>query len=142
VIRVAWRIYKEGQGKWLRGSMAALIFLGAVIGVRNLHLLLGRLTAKTTFVIPGINWQLDWRFLVDAPVLILVLVWAVVLYNKPKLVEFLIETENELKNRVTWPTKKEEINASVVVVITVVIMMMFIFGIDQVFTILKKVVFH
>jgi len=66
----------------------------------------------------------------------------VYLYNKPKVVDFLIETENELKNRVTWPSRKEEVNASIVVVITVVIMMMFIFGIDQAFTVLKKFVYR
>jgi preprotein translocase subunit SecE len=138
---VAWRIYKEGQGKWLRGSMAALIFLGAVVAVMNLNQILGRILGKTQFRIPGINWQLDWLYVIDGPILIGILAWAVYLYNKPKVVDFLIETENELKNRVTWPSRKEEVNASVVVVITVLIMMFFIFGIDQIFTAIKTFVY-
>ncbi len=139
---MAWRIYKEGQGKWLRGSMASLIFLGAVAGVMNLNELIRRMIgAATQFKIPGIKWQLDWVYLIDAPILIGLLIWAVYLYNKPKVVDFLIETENELKNRVTWPSRKEEMNASVVVVITVVIMMMFIFGVDQLFTLIKEIVY-
>ena len=31
---------------------------------------------------------------------------------------FLIETEAELKNKVTWPTRKETTNNSIVVVVT------------------------
>ena len=139
---MAWRIYKEGQGKWLRGSMAGLIFLASVIGIMNVHAFIGRVVGVTKFKLPGINWQFDWRLLVDAPILVFLLAWAVYLYNKPKVVDFLIETENELKNRVTWPSRKEEVNASIVVVITVVIMMMFIFGIDQAFTVLKKFVYR
>jgi preprotein translocase subunit SecE len=120
--------------------MAALIFLGSVIAVMSLHDLLKRVSGATQFRIPGINWG-DWRWLIEVPILVGLLVWAVFLYNKPKIVDFLIETENELKNRVTWPSRKEELNASIVVVITVVIMMMFIFGIDQLFTVIKRVVY-
>jgi preprotein translocase SecE subunit len=143
---VAWRIYKEGQGKWLRGLMAGLMFIGAFAAARALWNFLGGLfgsgvTGSMKITIPVINWPLDWRYLVAAVPLLLILWWAIRLYNKPKVVDFLIETENELKNRVTWPTRKEEVNASVVVVITVVIMMFYIFGIDQVFTLLKKTVY-
>ena len=143
---MAWRIYKEGQGKWLRNTMAFLIFLGSVVAVMNIHGILGRfggLTVDANLIkIPGINWKVDWRWFVDAPILVALLYWGVNLYNKPKVVDFLIETENELKNRVTWPTRKEEVNASVVVVVTVVIMMLFIFGIDQLFNFMKIKVYH
>jgi preprotein translocase SecE subunit len=113
--------------------MAFVIALAGIFGVMSLH---NHLPAKS-FRIPGINWQMDWRFLVEAPVLVAVLAWGVYLYNKPKVVDFLIDTEHELKNRVTWPSKKEEINASVVVVVTVIIMMAFIFAVDQAFHALK-----
>jgi len=126
---VAWRIYKEGQGKWLRGAMAFVIGVGAIFGVISLH---NHLPAMP-FRIPGIRWQMDGRHLIEAPLLVAVLAWGVYLYNKPKVVDYLIDTEHELKNRVTWPTKKEEVNASLVVVVTVVIMMFFIFGVDRLF---------
>ena len=138
---MAWRIYKEGQGKWLRGCMAGLIFIGGIAAVRSLHILLHGIFPNSTVTIPGIHWQTDLRYLVDAPALVGILAWGIFLYNKPKVVDFLIETESELKNKVTWPTKKEELNASVVVVITVVIMMFFIFGIDTVFTVIKNYVY-
>jgi len=121
--------------------MAALIFIGSVVGIMELNGLLKRMVGATAFRIPGIKWQFDWLYLIDAPILVGLLVWAVVLYNKPKIVDFLIETENELKNRVTWPSRKEEMNASIVVVITVVIMMFLIFGFDQLFTFIKKLVY-
>ena len=124
---MAWRIYKEGQGKWLRGCLAALIAIGGIFGVRSLHHQLGPLN----FRIPGINWHLDGRLFIEAPILLAVLAYGVYLYNKPKVVDFLIDTENELKNRVTWPSKKEELNASIVVVVTVVITMFIIFGADR-----------
>jgi len=135
---VAWRIYKEGQGKWLRGSLATIVALGGIFAVRSLHNQLGPLR----FSIPGINWQFDGRLFIEAPLLIAVLAWGVYLYNKPKVVDFLIDTENELKNRVTWPSKKEELNASIVVVVTVVITMFFIFTADQALTVIKKWVYH
>ncbi len=130
---MAWRIYKEGQGKWLRGSLAFLIGVLAIFGVMSLH----KQMSALHFRLPGINWQLDARHLIEAPLLIGLLGLGVWLYNKPNVVDFLIDTENELKNRVTWPSKKEEVNASIVVVVTVVILMVFISVIDQVLTKIK-----
>ncbi|MGA1778858.1 MAG: preprotein translocase subunit SecE, partial [Planctomycetota bacterium] len=51
----------------------------------------------------------------------------------PKLTDFLIETESELKNKVTWPTRKETTNNSVVVVVTCVIFAVWISMADVVF---------
>ena len=135
---MAFRIYKEGQGKWLRGALAAVVFLGAVSAVVTFH----RRAPAMPFRIPGINWQMDGRHLIEAPILLVLLGWGVWLYNRPKVVDFLIDTEHELKNRVTWPQRKEEINASVVVVVTVLIMMAFIFGVDQLLTYLKTHVYR
>ena len=134
---MAWRIYKEGQGKWLRGSLATVVALGGVFAVISLH---GHLP-PLPFRVPGIGWQLDGRHLIEAPILLLILGWGVWLYNRPKVVDFLIDTEHELKNRVTWPGKKEEVNASIVVVVTVVIMMVFIFSADSIFSFLQGLLY-
>ena len=48
-------------------------------------------------------------------------------YNHPQWSDFLIDTEAEMKNRVTWPTKKEQMNASIVVIVAVVLFGGFIF---------------
>jgi len=56
------------------------------------------------------------------------------LFNRPKVADFLIETEAELK-KCTWPTMTETWNASLIVVVTVVIVGVFLAGADVV---LKK----
>ena len=55
--------------------------------------------------------------------------------------DFLIDTESELKNKVTWPSKEEEVNASVVVVVTVIVMMAFIVTVDFLFSIGRDLVY-
>ena len=55
------------------------------------------------------------------------------LYNHPRLSDFLIDTESELKNKVTWPTRKETTNNSIVVIITCVIFGLWISFADVVF---------
>ena len=134
---MAWRIYKEGQGKWLRGAMAGVFFIAAVAAAFSIH----NQMRPWWFKIPALNWSIDVRTLIEAPILVMILAYGVYLYNKPKVVDFLIDTEHELKNRVTWPGKKEELNASLVVVVTVIIMMFYIFVLDSSFSWLKSKVY-
>jgi len=49
--------------------------------------------------------------------------------NRPRLVDLLIETEAEMK-KVSWPSRQEAWNSSVIVVVTVVIMMGLLFTYD------------
>ena len=63
-------------------------------------------------------------------------------FNRPKTADFLIETENELKNKVTWPSRKEEVSASVVVVVTVLILSVFIFGVDYLMKLFSEGLFY
>ena len=123
-----WKIYKEGQGRWARGIMAFLVALTAIFGVGALH---GSLPAREEFTIPLVSWSMDYRFLIEAPILVAALVFGVWLFNHPKAADFLIDTENELKNKVTWPSRKEEVNASIVVIVTVGILSVFVVTIDS-----------
>lgn len=50
--------------------------------------------------------------------------------NSPRIADFLIDTENELK-KVAWPTKDETISASIVVIFTVLILAAFLFVSDE-----------
>lgn len=123
-----WKIYKEGQGKWGRGVVAFTVGLGALFVVASLH------DALPTLPLLGfLSWKVDYRFLIEGPLLIAAVVVGVWLFNHPSTVDFLIDTEGELKNKVVWPSKKEEINASLVVVTTVIILMLFILGMDFAF---------
>lgn len=51
------------------------------------------------------------------------------LYNLPRWADFLIETENELR-KVSWASRRQVVNESIVVVATVVILGIYIFSID------------
>lgn len=133
-----WRIYKEGQGKWARGLLAFVIAMGAIFAVSSLH---GSLPPADRFTLPVVNWSFDYRFLIEGPILIAALVLGVWLFNRPQTADFLIDVENELKNKVTWPSRKEEINASLVVVVTVVVIGLFILGIDLGLTFIQNMIY-
>lgn len=118
-----WKIYKEGQGKWSRGLLAFAVAIGAIFAAVSLT---DALPQRGEFRVPFVSWSLDYRYLISGPLLVAAAVFGVWLFNHPPAADFLIDTENELKNKVTWPSKKEEINASVVVVVTVVVIGVFI----------------
>ena len=132
-----WKIYKEGQGKWARGLLMFVVGLGALYMVRSLHQLLPGPSDQFEFL----GWSLDYRWGIEAPLLIGAVVFGVWLFNHESTVDFLIDTESELKNKVTWPSKEQEINASVVVVVTVIVMMAFIVTVDFVFSIGRDLIY-
>lgn len=133
-----WRIYKEGQGKWGRGLLAFTIAIGAIFTVSSLH---EALPDRERITIPVLSWSLDYRNLIEAPILVAALVFGVWLFNHQRTADFLIDTENELKHKVTWPSKREEINASIVVVVTVIILGIFILGTDRILVTIQELVF-
>ncbi len=133
-----WKIYKEGQGKWARGIIMFVVGLGAVSAAHSLHSSLP--SSDEQWQVLG--WAFDYRWLIEAPLLLLAVVFGVWLFNHPPTVDFLIDTESELKGKVTWPSKAEEVNASVVVVVTVIIMMAFIVFWDFAFTWVRNVLYH
>jgi preprotein translocase SecE subunit len=133
-----WKIYKEGQGKLGRGLLAFVIAIGGVFAVVSLH---DAMPVKERLTLPIINWSFDYRFLIEAPILVGVLIVGVWLFNRPATADFLIDTESELKNKVTWPSRREEINASTVVVVTVIVLGIFILAVDSVFNVVQGLVF-
>jgi preprotein translocase SecE subunit len=133
-----WQIYKEGQGKWARGLLAFVVALGAIFAVASLH---DTLPVRERYLIPGLSWSFDYRFIFEAPILIGALILGVWLYNRPETADFLIDTETELKTKVTWPSRKEEVNASTVVVITVLVMGLLVFTEDSFLAWVQKLVF-
>lgn len=132
-------IYKEDQGKVTRVILVTVIMLGAVFALNQLHGYLGTNSGEDRNLKSLIDVQgriegvgIDWRYIVHAPLILLAALFAFRQFNRPKTADFLIETENELKNKVTWPSRKEEQNATIVVVITVLVLSIFIFGVDQI----------
>ena len=129
-----WKIYKEGQGKLARGLLAFVIAIGGIFAVASLH---DALPVKERLLLPVVNWSFDYRFLIEGPILVAFVILGVWLFNRPATADFLIETESELKNKVTWPSKREEINASTVVVLTVIVLGIFILAVDSVFNVVQ-----
>lgn len=127
------RRYKEGQGVWARGALAVAVFVAALYAAFSLYAwLIGKtwLIDLVSATIPFVNLKVDGRILAVVLVLVPMLVAGIWAYNHPPLVDFLIDTENELKTRVTWPTRKDLVNMSTVVVAAVVILGIYIAVID------------
>ena len=79
--------------------------------------------------IPVLGVHLDAALLI-AFVLFVAGTWLIYRWlETPKNADLLIETEAELR-KVTWPTMKEVINASIVVIISVLFLMAFLAGAD------------
>ena len=139
-------IYKEDQGKVARIILVTVILLGAVFALQQLHGYMPKVPDWKLFGLideNGLVWSvLDWRYVVHGPLIILAIMFAYRQFNRPKTADFLIETENELKNKVTWPSRKEEISASVVVVVTVLILSVFIFGVDYLMKLFSEGLFY
>ena len=136
-----WRIYKEGQGRWARGLVVSVLFIASLYGVAFLYQSLPE--SFFGFRELGVmGWNFDWRFFICGPLLILLAGCGVRLFNHPPAADFLIDTEHELKNKVVWPSKEEEINASLVVVTAVFIFMVFILGVDVVFSFVREMVYN
>ena len=130
------RIYKEGQGIWARGGLAFVIGVaGLFASVRSYQWLEER---------EYLDWDLlgiKAAALASVAIFIPFLVFGVWLYNHLKLADFLIDTESELKNKVTWPTRKEAVNNSVVVVVTCAILAVWIVLADSVLRVIKDWVY-
>ncbi|MCS5628741.1 MAG: preprotein translocase subunit SecE [Planctomycetes bacterium] len=139
-------IYKEDQGKVARIILVTVIMLGAVFALQQLHGYMPKIPDWKLFGLideNGLALQiLDWRYMVHGPLIVLAIMFAYSQFNRPKTADFLIETENELKNKVTWPSRKEEVSASVVVVVTVLILSVFIFGVDYLMKLFSEGLFY
>ena len=79
--------------------------------------------------VPGIDVPLRWRALIMAAAFALCGFGTYKLLNKPRLADFLIESESELR-RVDWPSKPEVVASTKVVVVVVVLMMILLFFLD------------
>ena len=58
------------------------------------------------------------------------------LVNYPRFVDFLIDTENELK-KVSWASRRQVVSESIVVLATVIIVGLFVFGVDQLLILIR-----
>lgn len=86
--------------------------------------------------LPGVGTLLGDEFTISGALLlagglaIAALVGIYKLLNYPKFVDFLIDTENELK-KVSWASRNQVVTESIVVIVTVAVLMAYIFVVDQ-----------
>ncbi len=77
-----------------------------------------KIVASLSYVVPGL-------------LLLFFLVCAWFIANRRGATDFIIETETEMK-KVTWPTMREVMNATVVVIIVTIVLGVFMFFVDRV----------
>ena len=58
-----------------------------------------------------------------------------------KIKNFLLDVQKEMK-KVSWPTQKELIDYTIVVVVFTIILSLFIFGVDQVYTVVVEAIYQ
>ena len=119
-----FEIYKPGQGKWTRICTFAGIMLVMVIGAYFLGKQISVYT-NNIYVEYGIPVAL---VLAAAAIMF----WVV---NRPRMADFMIATESEMK-KVSWSSRKEVIGSTKVVIVTTFIMATILFGVDVLFTLL------
>jgi preprotein translocase subunit SecE len=114
-------LYKRNQGKMVRQITALTIWLVAVVAAWRCHALfiapaMGDSNRAISYVIAvllgGLGCWFGYR-----------------LVNWPKFADFLISVEAEL-NKVSWPTQKELVRASIVVIFTILFLSAILFGYD------------
>jgi preprotein translocase subunit SecE len=118
-------IYKRNQGQYTRGVTFLAVVGIALAGAYNLSL---QLAGMSPFVQFGV------------PVLVAALIGVAVFWfvNRPRSADFLIATEGEMK-KVSWSSRKEIFGSTKVVIVTAFIMAAILFGADQVFINLFRV---
>jgi len=113
-------IYKPGQGKWVRwGTVAALaiIVLSGTWWISEKELATQDALYK---VLGGAIWTLLGAFFTF---------WLV---NSPKMAEFMIMTESEMR-KVTWPTRREVIASTKVVIFVTLVLGVILYFVDVFF---------
>lgn len=114
-------LYKRNQGKMVRQVTAFTIFAVAAALAWRTHAL---------FISPALGDQNRAVGYLIALALAGVGCWiGYRLVNWPKFADFLISVEAEL-NKVSWPTQRELVRASIVVIFTILFLSAILFGYD------------
>jgi preprotein translocase subunit SecE len=115
---LALKIYKPGQGYWTRlltAAGAGIILVFGLVWLANVLLLQpvpeAIVIASVTVVIGG---TLYW------------------IMNRPRIVQFLIDTDSEMR-KVNWPSRREIYGSTWVVICGTILMAVLLFGIDSAF---------
>ena len=123
------RFYKKGQGYYTRLGTSLGIGLIAVLGCATLYQALEGITTGEV-ITPDVK---VWIRAGVPAVLFLVFAWIVFkIVNTPRLADFMIATEGEMK-KVSWSTKKEIATSTKVVLFTVLLLAVLLGVVDFAF---------
>jgi preprotein translocase subunit SecE len=126
--------YKKGQGSI--GRLLALISSGLLVAWGGYALwvkLQGSesLVKVFSFEIPHVGLDINLALIIALVVVGAGWFGVVWFLNRPRSVDLLVETESEMR-KVSWPSRQEAWNSSLVVVVTVMVMMGLLFFYDVV----------
>lgn len=114
-------LYKRNQGRMVRQITCLTIWIVVAVAAWRFHALflapnMGESNRALSYLVAvalgGVGLWFGYR-----------------LVNWPKFADFLISVEAEL-NKVSWPTQKELVRASMVVIFTILFMSAILFGYD------------
>jgi len=125
---MALQVYKSGQGYWTRlmTAIAVLTFTAGAAAWFNAKIL-------TVYVIPSSPNEMYWKAGIIAGTILRfgALLWY--LLNKPKIADFMIATENEMK-KVNWPSKQAVMGLTWIVIAGTLMIAAILFVADFGFT--------
>jgi preprotein translocase subunit SecE len=131
--KMAIEIYKKGQAAVTRyaaaGSCAAMLAWGCYSLFKAIYLP-GWWRANLV-TIPGLQLVISPALLIALGVFVAAGFGIFLLLNRPSTADLLIDTEQEMK-KVSWPTRQEAWNSSVVVMVTVLVFTVLLFVFDVV----------
>ena len=121
-------LYKKGQGSL--GRMVALVSGIALVATGGYSLWItlqgSAALSKSLLDIPHVGLDITWALLIALVVVVAGCTGIVWFVNRPRAVDLLIETEAEMK-KVSWPSRREAWNSSIIVVVTVVMGLLFFY---------------
>ena len=127
--------YKSDQGRLARMAVFWMLWLLIVYGCTSFRYVMdgwsflpGTMNDRL-FGLPVLG-DVSWNVAISLLLIPGLTAWALLRYlNRPKVADFLIETETELR-KVAWPTFLETRGAAIVVIVSVLILMAYLAGAD------------
>ncbi len=133
-------VYKKGQGSLARLCAYAIGAILIVFGVYRFFTTINVPHEHVLVAAVPVIGDLSVYKVVSLVLLVVSLFGLHLVLNRPKTVDLLVETEQEMK-KVTWPTLPEVWNATVVVVLVTATLAVTMYGFDQILVRLFRLVY-
>ncbi len=146
-----FKYYKKGQGKTVRLTSGITLVLLALFGCVSLYTFVPQFNIEETpppptfwgtsiAQIPFFDLTINYGLIVSISLfLTLILFIYLLIINKPRTADFMVETEIEMK-KVSWPSKQEHTGSTVAVIISVVLIGLFLMVADSLFSQIMKLI--